>query len=222
MRPGGGAALAPLRTFRGATVRERTREARCSQWPFPLASRATKQTGRKGAPDSVSRSVVGEGAQSCCKKHRKTGCSCCRSRTPSFADRVAAAPDSVSHSVVREGAQAAARDTVKRGAHAAAPAPQASLTVSRQPSLRVAAKCGVCIVLAEAWSSVRATAKASAGPRNRNPASHGPLRCTASQVQRCAGPPRHRNPGYDLHRAPCIHPHFASNAICGGLNQRFL
>jgi len=143
VRPGGGAALAPLRTFRGATVRERTREARCSQWPFPLASRATKQTGRKGAPDSVSRSVVGEGAQSCCKKHRKTGCSCCRSRTPSFADRVAAAPDSVSHSVVREGAQAAARDTVKRGAHAAAPAPQASLTVSRAPRTRSrAAWCG--------------------------------------------------------------------------------
>jgi hypothetical protein len=40
----------------------------------------------------------------------------------------------------------AARNTVKRGAHAAAPAPQASLTVSRQPSLRVAAKCGVCVV----------------------------------------------------------------------------
>ena len=47
----------------------------------------------------------------------------------------------------REGAQAAARNFVKWGAHAAAPAPQASLTVSRQPlSLRVAAKCGVCIV----------------------------------------------------------------------------
>jgi hypothetical protein len=49
-------------------------------------------------------------------------------------------------SVEREGAQAAARDIVKQGAHAAAPAPQASLTVSRQPSLRVAANCGVCIV----------------------------------------------------------------------------
>ena len=33
----------------------------------------------------------------------------------------------------REGAQAAARNTLKRGAIAAAPAPQASLTVSRQP-----------------------------------------------------------------------------------------
>ena len=80
------------------------REARRSQWPDPLASRATKQTAGTSAPDSVSRSVV------------------------------------------REGAQAAARNTVKRGAHAAAPAPQASLTVSRQPSLRVAAKCGVCVV----------------------------------------------------------------------------
>ncbi|MGH8711054.1 MAG: hypothetical protein ACREVA_07030, partial [Burkholderiales bacterium] len=48
--------------------------------------------------------------------------------------------------VVREGAQAAARNIVKWGAHAAAPAPQASLTVSRQPSLWVAAKFGVCVV----------------------------------------------------------------------------
>jgi hypothetical protein len=41
-------------------------------------------------------------------------------------------PDSDSRSVEREGAQAAAGNTVKRGAIAAAPAPQASLTVSRQ------------------------------------------------------------------------------------------
>ncbi|MGH8710698.1 MAG: hypothetical protein ACREVA_05205 [Burkholderiales bacterium] len=33
---------------------------------------------------------AGRGA-SCRKKHRKMGRSCCRSRTPSFADRVAAA-----------------------------------------------------------------------------------------------------------------------------------
>jgi hypothetical protein len=138
VRPGGGAALAPLRTFRGATVRERTREVRRSQWPPPLASRATKQTTRKGAPDSDSRSVE------------------------------------------REGAQAAARDTVKRGA--AAPAPQASLTVSRQPS------------------------HSGCGKMRR-------LRCCA---------PRLRSPGYDLRRAPRIRPHFASNAIRGGLNQRFL
>ncbi|MGH8756287.1 MAG: hypothetical protein ACREU0_10820, partial [Burkholderiales bacterium] len=70
-------------------------------------------------------------------------------------------------SVVREGAQAAARNIVKWGAHAAAPAPQASLTVSRQPSLWVAAKCGVCVVLAGAWSSGRATVEASAGPRKQ-------------------------------------------------------
>jgi hypothetical protein len=49
------------------------------------------------------------------------------------ADRRESAPDSDSRSVEREGAQAAARDIVKRGAHAAAPAPQASLTASRQP-----------------------------------------------------------------------------------------
>jgi hypothetical protein len=46
-------------------------------------------------------------------------------------------------SVERVGAQAAARNTVKRGAHAAAFAPQASLTVSRQPRTRSrAAWCG--------------------------------------------------------------------------------
>src|SRR5712691_7314448 len=84
--------------------RDGMREARRGQGPFSLASRATKQTALKGAPDSDSRSVE------------------------------------------REGVQAAARNTVKRGAHAVAPAPQASLTVSRQPSLRVAAKCGVCVV----------------------------------------------------------------------------
>ncbi len=50
------------------------------------------------------------------------------------ADRPKSAPDSDSRSVEREGAQAAARNIVKWGAHAAAPAPQASLTVSRQPS----------------------------------------------------------------------------------------
>src|SRR5713101_10121245 len=115
------------------------REARRSQWPPPLASRATKQTARKGAPDSVSRSVA------------------------------------------REGAQAAARNTVKRGAHAAAPAPQASLTVSRQPS------------------------HPGCGKMRR--------------LRRCA--PRLRSPSYDLRRAPRILPHFASNAIRGGFNQRF-
>jgi hypothetical protein len=94
VRPGGGAALAPLRTFRGATVRERTREARRSEWLTPFASRATKQIARKGAPDSDSRSVE------------------------------------------REGAQAAARNIVKRGAHAAAPALKEPLIKSR--AMRVA------------------------------------------------------------------------------------
>ena len=37
---------------------------------------------------------AGRGA-SCRKKHRKMGRSCCRSRAPSFADRVAAAPGSL-------------------------------------------------------------------------------------------------------------------------------
>jgi rhodanese-related sulfurtransferase len=39
------------------------------------------------------------------------------------------------------------------------------------------------------------------------------------RLRRCAS--RLRSPGYDLRRASCIHPHFASNAIRGGLNQRF-
>ena len=121
-----------------AAFRDGMREARCSQWPLPLASRATKQTARKAAPDSDSRSVE------------------------------------------REGAQAAARNTVKRGAHAAAPAPQASLTVSRQPS------------------------HPGCGKMRR--------------LRRCA--PRLRSPSYDLRRAPCIQPHFASNAVHEGLNQR--
>ena len=82
---------------------------------------------------------AGRGA-SCRKKHCKMGRSCCRSRTPSFADRVAAAV----------------------------------------------------------------------------PPGCGKMRC----LRRCA--PRLRSPGYDLRRAPCIHPHFISNAIREGLNQRFL
>ena len=149
---------------------ERMREARRSQWPFPLASRATKQTARISTPDSVSRERgAGRGA-SWRRKRRKTGRSCCRSRTPSFAYRVAAA---------------------------------------------VPPGCGKMRRLRRARQSVeprvRAPAKASAGP----------LRCTASQVQRYAGPPRFRRFGYDLRRAPRIHPHFASNAAHEGLNQRF-
>ena len=49
--------------------------------------------------------------------------------------------------------------------------------------MRVAANCGVCVVLAEAWSSVRATAKASAGPRNCN-IRRATARC-AAQLRRC-------------------------------------
>jgi len=48
-----------------------------------------------------------------------------------------------------------------------------------------------------------------------------PLGCDKMRhLRRCA--PRLRSPGYDLRRAPRIHPHFARNAIRGGLNQRFL
>ena len=76
--------------------RDGLREARRSEWLTPFTSRATKQTAWNGAPDSDSRERgAGRGA-SCRKKHRKTGRSCCRSRTPSFADRVAAAPGSLS------------------------------------------------------------------------------------------------------------------------------
>ena len=147
---------------------------------IPLASRATKQTARKGAPDSDSRSVE------------------------------------------REGVQAAARNIVKRGALASAPAPQAS-------AFRVAAVvppgCNKMRRLRRARRSVeprdvrpwrRALARATASRR-----AYGPLRCTASQVPRYAGPPRLRRLNYDLRRAPRIHPHFAGNAIRGGLNQRF-
>jgi hypothetical protein len=53
------------------------------------------------------------------------------------------------------------------------------------------------------------------------PESPVPLGCgKMRRLRRCA--PRLRSPGYDLRRAPCIHPYFACNAIRGGLNQRFL
>ena len=39
------------------------------------------------------------------------------------------------------------------------------------------------------------------------------------RLRRCA--PRLSRLNYDLRRAPRIHSHFASNAIRGGLNQRF-
>ncbi len=40
-----------------------------------------------------------------------------------------------------------------------------------------------------------------------------------ARSRRCA--PRHRSPGYDLRRTPGDHRDFASNAVHGGLNQRF-
>ena len=40
-----------------------------------------------------------------------------------------------------------------------------------------------------------------------------------SRSRRCA--PRHRSQGYDLRRTPGDHRNFASNAVHGGLNQRF-
>jgi len=57
----------------------------------PLRKPSDKADRPESAPDSVSRSVVREGAQAAARNTVKTGRSCCRSRTPSFADRVAAA-----------------------------------------------------------------------------------------------------------------------------------
>jgi len=107
---------------------------------------------RPGAPDSDSRSVEREGAQAAARNIVKWS-GHAAAPAPQASLTVSRAPRTRTRvSVEREGVQAAARNNVKRGAIAAAPAPQASLTVSRQPpSLRVAAKCGVCIVLAGAW-----------------------------------------------------------------------
>ncbi len=122
---------------------------------------------------------AGRGA-SCRKKHRKTGRSCCRSRTPSFADRVAAAvpPGCCKMRCLRRARRSVEPRDVRP------------------------------------WR--RALARATASRR-----AYGPLRCTAPQVPRYAGPPRLRRLNYDLRRAPRIHPHFAGNAVRGGLNQRF-
>ncbi|MGH8756030.1 MAG: hypothetical protein ACREU0_09490, partial [Burkholderiales bacterium] len=81
--------------------------------------------------------------------------------TNNYAMRMGA-PDSVSRSVEREGAHAAARNIVKWGARAAAP--QASLTVSRQPrpfGLRQNAASASCSP--ERGASGRATVEASTG-----------------------------------------------------------
>ncbi len=156
-----------------ATLMQSGCRARRKERRLVVAKPATNNNAmRTGIPDSDSRER-GAGRGACCrKKHCKMVRSCCRSRTPSFADRVAAAP--------------------------------------------VPSGCGKMQHLRRARRSVeprvRATAKASAGP----------LRCTALQVRRCAGPPRLRSLSYDLRRAPRIPSHFASNAIRGGLNQRFL
>jgi len=139
VRPGGGAALAPLRTFRGATVRERTREARRSQWSSPLASRATTQTART--------SPVPPG---CGKMQRLRRC----------APRLRSAPRTRSRAAWCGRGRRRLRLITWSGACAAAPASGASANGSQ--------------------------------------------------------------PHYDLRRGPCIHPHFVSNAIRGGLNQRFL
>ncbi|MGH8711475.1 MAG: hypothetical protein ACREVA_09200 [Burkholderiales bacterium] len=57
----------------------------------PLCKPSDKADRPESAPDSDSRERgAGRGA-SCRKRHRKTGRQCCRSRAPSFADRVAAA-----------------------------------------------------------------------------------------------------------------------------------
>jgi hypothetical protein len=52
------------------------------------------------------------------------------------------------------------------------------------------------------------------------PESPVPPGCGKMRRLRCCAP-RLRSPSYDLRRVPRILPHFASNAIRGGLNQRF-
>ena len=60
-------------------------------WLLFLAS-PRKSNQREGRPGlGLAERGAGRGAR-CRKKHCETGRSCCRSRTPSFADRVAAAP----------------------------------------------------------------------------------------------------------------------------------
>jgi hypothetical protein len=229
-------------------------------------SQAERQSRPQGqAPRTRTRvSVEREGAQAAARNTVKTGRSCCRSRTPSFADRVAGAPDSDS----RE--RGAGRGASCRKKHSET---GRYCCRSRTPSFadRVAAAdpsgCGKMRRLRRARRSVELGTCDREGERwpahaSANRRAHGPLRCTATQVQRCAGPPRLRSaprtrsraawcgqgrrrlrsiawngacaaapasgpwanesqPRYDLRRAPSIHPHFASNAIRGGLNQRF-
>ena len=126
-------------TIATAAFRDGMREARRSQWPFPLASRATKQTART--------SPVPLG---CGKMRRLRRC----------APRCRSAPRTRSRAAWCGPGRRRLRSITWSGACAAAPA---------------------------------------SGP-------------WANESQ----------PRYDFRHAPCIHPHFASNAIRGGLNQRFL
>ena len=125
-------------------------------------------------------------------------------------------PHSDSRSVERGGAQAAARIIIKWGAYAAAPAlkeplikPRAVATAAFRDGMREA-RCSQWPVPLASRATKQTARKATV------PQGCGKMR----RLRRCA--PRLRSPGYDLRRAPCILPHFASNAIRGGLNQRFL
>ncbi len=64
--------------------------------------------------------------------------------------------------------------------------------------------------------SLRNEHNATGRPQNQCPWGCGKI----ARSRRCA--PRHRSPGYDFRRAPGDHRDFASNAVHGGLNQRFL
>src|SRR5713101_10063661 len=82
-----------IKSHEGATLafRDEMREARRSEWLTPLRKPSDKADRPKRHPGlGLAQRGAGRGA-SCCKKHRKTGRSCCHSRTPSFAYRVAAA-----------------------------------------------------------------------------------------------------------------------------------
>jgi len=116
-----------------------------------------------------------------------------------------------------KGRKAAASDiVVKQGAHTAAPAlkeplikPRAVATAAFRDGMREA-RCSQWPVPLASRATKQTARKATV------PQGCGKMR----RLRRCA--PRLRSPGYDLRRAPCILPHFASNAIRGGLNQRFL
>ena len=155
------------------------------------------------------------------RRRRKGSLPFARSLTPQTARQ--GAPDSVSRSVVREGTQAAARNTVKWGTHAAVPAPQASLTVSRQPSREGCGGIGRSLCRAPRLRSAPRTRSRAAwcgqGRRRlRSIAWSGA--CAAAPA---SGPwANGSQPRYDLRRAARDHPNSASNAAHEGLIQRFL